>query len=142
MIQSPISRQLPPPARFILPAALFHRDGQPCMLLRVYCTFQKLNKEARATPLRSLSLFKHYDPDEFRISSIIKKMYCHSGESQNLLPLNNDIARALARGWYDRRDIGLAYLTQENYSIKNSLAILYQTHVKTFSASWHAFYQR
>jgi hypothetical protein len=112
------------------------------MLVHVYCTFQKLNKEARATRLRSMSLFRDYDPDEFRISSIIKKMYCYSGESQNPLPLNNDIARALARGWYDRRDTGLAYLTQENYSIKNSPAILYQTHVKRVSASWHAFYQR
>jgi hypothetical protein len=49
-----------------------------------------------------MSLFKDYDPDEFRISSIIAKcivipakagisqfhpMGCHSGESRNLLNL-------------------------------------------------------
>jgi len=35
-----------------------------------------------------MPLFRDYDPDEFRISSIIKKMHCHSGEGQNLPPLN------------------------------------------------------
>ncbi|MDO8992701.1 hypothetical protein [Daejeonella sp.] len=47
LFQITTSRKLPPPARFILPGAVFHWDGQP-----------------GAVGAREMSLFEDYDPDE------------------------------------------------------------------------------
>ena len=75
------SPKLPPPAKFSLPGAVFHRDGQPEVAVRISCGKLRSTRDTRA-----LAGVPNFDSSE-GWNLLFPKKPCHSSESWNLILL-------------------------------------------------------